>query len=290
MTAGRDQLVSLDGVFLRTIREIGFMPPALAAFIAELNLDLANHHRRSVLSHHGFVSGDRARRFIASRMYGYGGRKRSDRVTKIEDAQGESFFAARDSVRPGAFPLDEKSIVRLEEGGTVSTSERMAIPIGRGKPYKGVFQNTPIWRRTKRGLDSRDFDIVPDPSNRSRAFIVDARESSIRRAAREGRPGDDLIVGVLVRSRKQGPKLRFFAEYERILPGHLRKYEKAIDEATTVAGRKALQERVSSLTEDRSAYAQAFRESLSSEPGNFRKAREVAKAAQRAARRERVSR
>jgi len=283
------RLLTIDGVANQAIRSIGYIPAVLSAWIAELNLDLVSHHRRSVIKHHGFVSGGRTQRFIASRLFGYGSTRPTDRVTRIDQARGESFLAAR-STSSGPFPLDEASLRLLEEGGTVRSRRPMAIPIGRGRPFRGAFENVPIWRRTRDGLNARDFDVIPDPDNRSRSFIVDARERSIRRAAREDNDGGDLIVGVLVRTRTQPPKLQFFDQYERILPKHLRKYEAMIEKATTKAGRLALQERLASVLEDRSVYRRVFADHLESKPGEYAAARKVARAAQRDARKERLSR
>lgn len=271
-----EPLIEIDVGFGKVVGRIGYIPAAFAGAVAELNNDLVSHHRQSVMKNHGLAKGHRARRFVASRLHGYGRRKPNP--THIEDATGETFLAAGSGELAG-----EDSIRRLEFGGTVTTSKAMAIPIGRGRPYKGAFKNVAIWNRTKLGLGGGEFAVVPNP-NGGPSLIVDERERTVRRLRDEA----DRVVGLMVRRRQQRPLLGFRREFDRIWPRHSAKYDKAAEMAATAAGRAALADRTETLQTVRAAGSRAFSQFIESNPGDYKGARKASAEAKRIARRSRM--
>lgn len=267
-------VISLDAKIEEVLATVGYMPSALVGALAARNRDFVDHHKRKTLKTLRFVAGDRARRMVASRMFGFGSKRDPE---TLGDVQGESFFASKSEVGQ----LTVESIRAFEDGATIGTQAPMAVPIGRGRPFKGVFQNRAIWtgKDGESKLNARDFDFVRGKSGQ--VFIVDARERSIRRAAKGGESGL-LIVGVLVRRRQQAKRLGFFAAAAAITPEHQRRMESDVDKAMTEAGRASLEARTALLSSKREAWTRTYRVFLDANPRKFAKARAVANAARRA--------
>lgn len=269
-------IISLDGRIEEVLKTVGYMPSALIGALGSRNRDFTDHHKRKTLkSYLRFQGGDRARRMIASRMFGYGSKRNPERIA---DVQGESFLASKSEVGQ----LTAESILAFEQGATVTTGEAMAIPIGRGRPFTGVFANRAIWtgkRGGKSKLNPRDFKLIKNDEGQT--LIIDARAKSIRSAAKKGH-GGLIIVGILARRRHQPKRLGFMQAATAIIPKHLAHMESDIDKAMTAAGRASLEAANAIMSRRRQAFARVYREFLDANPRKFAKARAVARAASRA--------
>lgn len=268
-------LINLDARLEEVLATVGLIPSALIGALAERNRDFVDHHKRKTLKTLSFTAGDRARRMVASRMFGYG--SRTD-PARLADVQGESFFASSDKVPQ----LTPEAIEAFEFGRTIQTRRPMAIPIGdRGLPFKGAFQTRALWagKGGQSRLNARDFDFIKNKSGQT--LIIDARERSIRRAAKAGHSGL-IVVGIIARRRKQSKRMGFYDAAQAIAGDHQRRMEGDIGAALTAAGRIALSERNALLSARRGAFARSYRAYLEANPRKFGAARRVAQAASRA--------
>lgn len=266
------------------VATVGFVPAGLIGALGEQIYDHMAHHRQAVIKHSrgNFNSPSRAGRMIASRLFAYG-RKRPN-PTSLTELQGESFAAglARPAAGRGDVPfrLDARQLRLMETGGTVNTRDQMAIPILEGAneagPYKGQWRPA-AWRALQQGRT----DVVQRPG-RPPLLIEEAETVNRRRGVYGVR---SRIIGVLVRRRQQRPVLGFYAQAGRILPRHLPRYDRVIDLAMTEAGRAALDLQHRAITAGSEAYAGTLDQYLTADPGNHRKARQVARQAAAAARR-----
>ncbi len=270
--------VTFNAADAGAFRLLGNLPPALIGALGRRFADFADHHKKSVLkdARSRFAARDRAVRMLASRIFGYGSPRNA---TTIGDLRGESFLASREG--NDEHPLGRDYFLALETGRPINTTDAMAVPIGRGRPYRGVFANVAIWARAGGGrgsLASRGFSFVPGPNGRT--LIVDERERSLSRAAREGHRGD-LVVGILTRRRRQGKLLSFVDEAERIAPKHLARMERDVELAATAAGREALASRTLAAEAGSAEFRRVYREALEANPRKFAAARRAAARASR---------
>lgn len=276
-TTGR--FLSVDAQVQEVAATVASLPAAIAGAVSARIRDFNDHHRRSVLKRAKgrFDARDRAVRMIASRMFSRA--KREDRIEKVE---GESFMAGRDTVGP----VSSGALETFERGGTVNSRGWMAVPIGAGRPYAGVFQTLPIWARTKQGL--KDFLYV---ERDGRVYVVDDRRSSITRARKksaagagsfafvDGESGKGVVVGMLVKSRRQGKRLEFMQAADEIWPKHQARIDKDVALAGTEAGRATLIHRNKTLSQAGNAWRSAFQNYLTANPGRIREAREAGRQA-----------
>jgi hypothetical protein len=261
--------VSISARVDEVTRTLGFLPPALVgAFRAGL-YDMLDHHRRTVLKHvaSDFVAGTRAQRMIASRMFGYA--KINPNPTTFGDLAAEAFVASREG--EGA-PIGFDELARFETGGQVSSREAMAIPVGAGLPRKsGPFQNVPLWQqaavKAKGGLKQFTFVTV-----KGKTFIIDDRDSTIKRRRKAGEAETSPIVGVLRRGRYQPKKLRFYASADAIRDRHAAKFDRLVSKAITEAGLLELETRNKAGAAAFKAGRQAFQDAVASGV-SFREAR-----------------
>lgn len=264
-------IINLDAKIEEVLATVGYMPSALIGALSARNRDFVDHHKRSVLKMLNFVAGDRSRRMIASRMFGYGSKPNA---AELGEVQGESFLASTTKVGQ----LSSSSIEAFEDGRDIGTKEGMAIPFGPGLPFKGVFANRPIWRGAAGENKLGDFDFVQVGG---KTLIVDNRERTLKRRAKGGLAGG-VIVGILLKRRHQAKRLRFMDAANKIAPAHQARMESDVDKAMTEAGRAALEESNKLLSSRREAWASAYRTFLTANPRAFTKARAVANAARRA--------
>lgn len=266
------------------VATVGYIPAGLIGALGERNYDLVRHHRLRIIKYGGdnFSNPARGRKFLASRLSGYG--RKVPNPTTLEQLQGESFLSSRSqdgmAKRTGRpFPLDDASMKRLETGGTVNTSEQMAVPIGYGVqqtgPYKGL--GTALFYRT---LAAKGFDIINTPAAKGLLVLqADARKKAgVEQGART------LIMGKLIRRRITRPRLGFFQQWASILPAHQAKYDAAIQKALTAAGRASLELRAKSLEAGRKAWEAEYKKLLTANPANHAGARRAAAEAARQAR------
>jgi hypothetical protein len=257
---------------------LGHTPPALIGAIGRRFRDFADHHKKSVLkrARGDFASRDRAVRMLASRLFGYSTSRGAERLGQV---RGESFLAARED--NAGHPLGREYFLSLEEGRSISTSDPMIIPTEAGLPYSGVFKNTPVWARVNGGegsLLSRGFSFAPSANGRT--LLVDERERTLARAAREGQSGG-VVVGVLSRRRRQRQRLHFHDEADRVAPKHLARIEKDVELALTVAGRASLLRQNQAAEAGTAAWHRAYRQALDANPGKHAAARRAATEASR---------
>jgi len=245
---------------------LGYLPPVIASVLAERNRDAADHHKRSLIkrAQRDFPGKRDAARFVASRLHGYGSKKRP--CLDINDAQGESFAGAVSGESYGG-----KVFEQLEEGGTISAGAGlMFIPFNR------------ISAKVRAKLGGKS--LAADASLAiSRTGLV------FRRLKKRGSAGEATRVkpfGVLRNSRRQRPLLKFFATWEGgVQPRMVSKLDRDLDRAITVAGQEALGSELAALDRQLDARSGAFRASfegfLRAEPGNRRGALKAALAAVR---------
>jgi len=222
---------------------------------------------------------------IASRMFRYGSLDKDPK--SLDRLQGESFMAARRSPKTGdksQVPLSREWILALETGKTFNTRGVMAVPILAGRPFVGPFENFPL-RGWYKKLANNEYDIINTSS--TEGLLVEELDNVRRSSGIHG--VRTRIVGILKRRRTQRPLLRFYAEYDRIRPKHLAKYDRAFAMALTESGRAGLRRKNEIVRTGREAYANAFRRYLSSNPGNYSESRKVAQAAKRAAERRAIA-
>lgn len=262
---------------------LGYLPPALAAALRLRFADYIAHHKLAVVKRAGekFDAKDRARRMVASRMFGYASRSRASLM--LDDVNGESFFASRD----GVAQLSKDAVMTMEKGGTVVGGGLMAIPIGQGpgtgRPYAGVFANRAVWtgKGNKSLLDPEKYAIIKGPSG---ALLI-VKKTRWGKRGGQGPPGaDGAVVGVLLRSRQAKARLAFYDEAKRIAPKHAAKVDSDVELAMTVAGQAALSDRSRIDGEARQGASGAFKEYLAANPGKYARARAVGAAAARAVR------
>lgn len=267
------------------IATLGYIPSGLIGALSALNFDTVDHHRKHVIRHGSekFSNPPRAKRMIASRLFRYGSRERLP--AKLTDVEGEGFMASLDRDRPakggGEFNMTRESIRALEFGGTISTSEPMAIPIGAGTVASGPFRGQPT-ARFRRALREGEFGIV-NTAGRTRLLVLElsrSRRKGVTLGARS------QIMGILTRRRRQRPLLGFYRSWSQILPRHLPKYDDAIEMALTAAGRETLDKRNKAIEAGRTAFRSTFDQYLRANPQNKREARQTAERAARAARRQ----
>lgn len=289
--------ISIEAKVAEAIAAVGFVPAALLGALQGWSADTVNHHKRKVLqlAAQSFDAKDRARRMIASRLFGYGSKKGVDTIEEIE---GQSFLASRSDVAQ----LTAEALEAFEKGASITTSEAMAIPIGSGpgsgRPFTGVFANVPIWRgklgKGEKGIATSNrlaqFDFIRGDDGKT--YIVDNRERSIRRLSRNGQSGDVVggrqqagkIVGILVKRRQQRRRLGFMQAWEAVWPKQEAKLDAVLDLALTEAGRAKLQGQTNARREGNDAGREAFTQFLSANPGKYAAARKVADAARKAVR------
>jgi hypothetical protein len=283
-------LIAVDAYVHEAAAMLGCVTSAVAAAMAERNRDFIDHHKKTVLKGLRFKAGDRARRMIASRMFGYAQVADVLRTGKIEDAKGESFVASREDVPQ----LTAKAILTFERGGQVQGSGFMAVPIGDGLPYKGAFATRPIWqgrngqdlleesRRAAASGGVPRFVMRYSPLAK-RILIFDRGNTRTQRAnARSRMPGQALpmtLVGMLTRRRMQPAKMGVMAAASKILPKHMAKLDEAVSLATTAAGQQELALRTISTIAARRAYSQTFRDYLEMNPERFAAAKKAARQA-----------
>lgn len=293
MATNPPALVDISASVGEVVATLGYLPPALAAAMRSRFYDFADHHKRSVVkrARSSFESGDRAQRMVASRMFGWAGRRGRDLV--LEDVDGESFFAAVPGGRVAQ--LTPEAIRTMEGGGRVSARELMAVPIGRGPgtglPYGGVFKNRAIWTgadgvsRLKDSGGLGDFAVIKGKNGR--LLIVDQRASTLKKLRAKAGPGvrpELPVVGVLLRGRIAKARLGFYDEAARIMPRHAEKVSADADRAMTAAGRAALARRDEIDKAARQGAGRAYAEFLTKNPGQYAAARRVGAETARAVR------
>jgi len=286
--------ISIEAKVANAIAAIGLMPSALVGAMQGWSADTVNHHKRKVLQHvaQNFDAKDRARRMIASRLFGYGSKKGVDTLEEIE---GQSFLAARPEVQQ----LTAEALDAFEKGASINASQVMAIPILAGLPFSGVFRNVPIWRKKlakgETGISLanalKDFDFVKGKDGKT--YIVDARERTLARFKKREAGGEDtsrfkhdgrIIVGILVRARQQRRRLGFMESWEAVWPKQEAKLDAVLDLALTEAGQAKLANQNESRRAANEEGREAFGQFLSANPGKFAAARAVAEKARKAVR------
>lgn len=261
--------ISINARVDEVVRTLGFLPPALVGAMRAGLYDYLDHHKRTVLKHvaSDFAAGTRAQRMIASRMFGYA--KTAENPVTMGEMVAEQFVASRE--QEGA-PIGFDELSRFETGGPVNTREAMAIPVGPGLPRKsGPFQNVPLWQqasvKAKGGL--AQFTFI---TRNGKTFIIDDRDSTVKRRRKAGEEDVSPIVGVLRRGRYQPKKLRFYASAMDLRERHAAKFDKMVAKALTTAGQLELETRntanVAAFRAGREAWRQAIASGVS-----FREAR-----------------
>lgn len=246
------------------VAQIGYLPPALTGALAYENYNLVDHHRRSVLKHHKLPGGKAAQRFLASRLHRYGSKKDP---TELADLVGESFAAAQTGKTFG-----RERFRKLEEGGERTTSRWFAVPIG-ALQLKSPGARSAAYRRFREQLSAH-------------MLVVVGKGLLIRRDAHDQGAKTKVvkIIGKLVRARREQPMLGFQEQFDRVLPGHMARYDKALDLAMTEAGRDRLARDLQTRARGAAAYRAVYDQFLNANAGKFSEARRVAKAAAKAAR------
>ena len=242
------------------IATIGTLPAIAPAVIAERNKDAVDHHQRGVLkdAKSNFPGGRGAQKFLAARMGRYGRTTGSSLPTKMSQARGESFAVeGRDGL-----------LETLEEGGTRSAREPMAVPLARR--FQGG-RNRSKWEAA---LKSGEFDVIP-----SRGLLVQTRVGGRVGGSRAGFRSE--IVGMLRRKTTVRPLLGFFARWEKILPRVQARYDSDVEKMLTAAGRAGLEARVATNANAAKASAAASKDYLKSNPADAKGSRKAAREAAR---------
>lgn len=242
------------------IATIGALPAIAPAVIAERHKDAVDHHQRGLLkdARTNFPGGRGAQKFLAARLSGYGRTTGSQLPTKMSQARGESFAVeGRDGL-----------LETLEEGGTRSAREPMAIPLV--KRYQGS-RNLAKWEAD---LQSGKFDVIP-----SRGLLVDVRSAGRVGGSRAGFRSE--IVGMLRRQTTVRAMLGFFRRWETILPRVKAKYDRDIEKMLTAAGRAGLEARVKTNENAVKATRAAEKQYLKANPADAKGARKAGRQAAR---------
>lgn len=242
---------------------LGYMPAALIGALGERNFDLVNHHRRGVLKDVAadFPGGRLAQQAIASSLHRYGKRRGDPR--SLEDLQGESFAASSDDS-----PFGRGVLHVLQHGGVVAARKAMAVPII--PPGTHGSARAAIRRRFREALAAKDARVT-----KSGYIVKDASRGAAR----------SVILGRIVRSRRQRKLLRFYERFDAILGRHLPKYDADIRACMMIAGRAALERRTKMRGVQTAAWRETYAKYLDANPGKFAEARRVAYEAAKAARR-----
>ena len=247
---------------------VGVVPACLIGALAVRNWDLVDHHRSSVIKHGKFKGrGGRspAKRMIASRLFRYSAKVRNP--TKINDLEGESFAASTGPASSGSdFALDADTFEAWEFGKTIRSDDPMAIPfVGNTQKQRDKFH---------RLLASGEVSVVNTAKVRG-LLVHSVNADGSTRAKQRSVP-----IGFLRSQRRQPPILGFYDQFARILPAHQKKYDQALCQALTVAGRRRLR----ASNAGRAAKDAELRRYLNAHPGKFVEARKAAKEAEKLAR------
>lgn len=242
--SGGGVAVSLSARIAEAVATLGYLPPALLGALQIRFFDLMDHHRKSVAKHAGqtWPAKARARKFIFAYSSRYGSLKREP--TELADLVGESFlFSPRGASGGGGGTFWEA----YERGGTISAGKGMLIPFEAGAGPLGasnLLRTRLVKSFARAGLDAGGvggylgggrFDIINTP--RVKGLLIAELE-------RRGSAGvRSIALGVIRKTRRQRPILRFHQTFDAIWPAHSAKFDKAVDQAMTVAGQQALAER-----------------------------------------------
>jgi hypothetical protein len=246
------------------VASVGLIPAALIGSIGMLNYDLVSHQRLKTLKDHGLPGGRQAQKMLATRLFGYGRKVKSP--TRISELEGESFAAAVSGETFGGEQLKD-----METGRLVSSREPMAIPLGAASLRGGA--RSAAMARFRKQLKNRELVRV----GKGLLVLRKTQESHMARAsAGRAARGSTRIVGVLLRGRTQRPMLGFYRAFDAILPTHMGKYEKAMEQSLTAAGREAMEGRNTVAEAMNAARIAVMRKYLAANPGNVPAARRAA--------------
>jgi len=246
---------------------LGGIPDAVAAALHEAMFDLVNHHRRSVLKHHGLPSKRRAQKMLAAQLHRYT-KRGMERANPIE-MSAESFGASS----------TPKFLLNLEYGGPIRSDDWMAIPV-----EGGLFMNKSGERMThanfRKFLTSNKLRAV----STRRGILLVKEQSRSKTKTGEIKGARTVVYGVLRKSRTQRPMLGFNHAWEKNLPEQLAKFDKILDEAVTEAGRIRLARQQEASRASTAAYYDELERQLAASGGKMnaavrRAATEAAKAA-----------
>jgi hypothetical protein len=247
-TTARGMELRIDARAAEVVAMLGYIPMELLGRFHERTFDLMNHHRRSVLKHHRFPAGRRAQKMLGARLYRYGARTRDP--VKIEQLVGESF-----AVEPSGAFGDAMRV--WERGGTVRTSEAMAIPFFAGLSGKGG-RGARVSAKFRKLLEAGLFDVA-----KGRGILFEPTVSRRRLKGVEGQTGyRSVIYGAARRRRVQPPVLGFYERFQSILPVHMAKFDRDLSLALTSAGREAIRARYADDRIFRGSFEQQYKQEL----------------------------
>ena len=249
----------------------GCVPASLAGALSARSFDLLSHHRKAVIKNaKTWPGGAKAQRAVASRLFRYGS-KNGEQASAISDVQGQSFAA---STSEPSSPFAGGSLGKLESGGTVSTNQPMIVPIARGLNNDGLTKS----RMFINAIKNHTFDVITQGKGRGLVILQHAANNKDQNDEKF-RGWRSVVIGKLLKSRRQSPMLRFFESFERIVPKHKADMEKDLGDALTAAGLAKLDRRADVQAAQRGAYRAAYAEALANLPGKHAKARAAGAAA-----------
>lgn len=251
------------------VQMLGGMPDVVAAALSVAMFDFVNHHRRSVLKNHKLPSKTRGRRMLASTLHRYS-KRGTDRAKPME-MLAESFGAAQ----------TEKFLTHLEEGGRITSSDWMAIPIMGGTREVGGERMTHA--NFRKFLTSGKLQAIRS----SKGDILLVQHQKARKVKGEMRGERTNIMGVLKKSRTQRALLGFDAAFDSIQAKQLAKFDRILDQAITEAGRMELARSMEASRAGTRAYYEEQTRMLGTNGGQMtaavrRAAHAAAKAAEKA--------
>lgn len=235
--------------------QLGYLPTVLGATVRERVYDMLSHHRLTVGKSVGrtFPGRRRAQQWILSRTYRFTSPLRELKSSGegiLPAVLGESFYAAS----TGFLADVDDEFEHLERGGTVSSSDVMAIPTGAGR--RAISGGL---RTTKQFADKLRRPGGLDVSPTGALFDTEA--------ARKGAGLRSSLYGVLRRRRHQDPILHWYSTFDSVSARHLRRMETDAAFALDFAGRASLAERSEMLKQERAVFRGAFNEALASAGG-----------------------
>lgn len=219
---------ALAGAVIADVREALALAAAVDAATSEAMtyelLDLFDHARRATLSRNDMPNKRGGQKLLANAIHRWTSSARGGRDPgKISDVKGELFAAM-----PTSPEFGKDYFQKLEEGGQITASSPMVIPFGAGARRSAVASGLRGNARFQQLLASKGL-VQPGPGV---SYLVERNPPSARAAARR-----TMIYGFMIRGRKQRPLMKLRANFDEVMPRHLEKMQKVIDQvASGVSG------------------------------------------------------
>lgn len=217
------------------VNTIGYIPAVLTAFIANVNFEALDRHRRAILKYNRFPAKRKAQQALAASLHRYG-RKFPDPV-ELSDATGEGFFA-------GGYlgDLGPDYGKALEYGADITADTPFIVPVGAGRTVGGATNKTLARMLKEKKLS---------------AILRKGKHPLLVRMV-EGKRARWTIYGILTFKRRQRPMLDFFKNWNDTEARFGPEYDKAIAMALTESGRQAMRQRTSNDEERLTAYRSGY--------------------------------